>query len=73
MSGPGGSWAPVIGERVRLVKTGQLATVLRLSLTEWGLLCDLQFDPLPGSTEVPLRRPHASTELQPVHESCRGS
>ncbi len=44
-------WAPAVGDRVVLMRPGQTATVLRLALTEWGLLCDLALDPLPGARE----------------------
>jgi hypothetical protein len=60
------AWAPVIGDRVVLVETGETATVVRLSLTEWGLLCDLELDPPAGSGQPPSRRVHASTELRPL-------
>ncbi|MGE3268616.1 MAG: hypothetical protein AB7P40_07715 [Chloroflexota bacterium] len=59
-------WKPRIGDRVILVRTGQTATVLRLAPTEWGLLCDLEFDAAPGAEQAdqaPKRRVHASTEL----------
>jgi hypothetical protein len=56
----------VVGERVLLVERGEMATVMRLSLTEWGLLCDLEIDPPAGSTQAPERRVHASTELRPL-------
>ena len=74
-------WKPAIGDRVVLVRTGQTGTVLRLAPTEWGLLCDLELDPLPGvpppgaplpgsrqpaAAEEPARRVHASTELAPL-------
>jgi hypothetical protein len=53
---------------VVLVRTGQTGTVLRLAPTEWGLLCDIQFDetadPGPGGE----RRVHASTEIRPLEE-----
>ena len=68
MSGPGGTWAPAVGERVVLARTGQTATVLRLAPTEWGLLCDLEFDPPAGSSGPGPRRVHASTELRPLNE-----
>jgi len=66
-AGTHGPWRPSIGERVVLVGTGQTATVLRLAPTEWGLLCDLELDPLPGSASTePERRVHASIELAPL-------
>ena len=59
-----GGWVPTIGDRVRLVTTGEIGTVLQLAPTEWGLLCNIEFDaPLAGK---PARRVHASTELQPL-------
>ena len=51
MSGPGGGWAPVVGERVLLIESGETATVVRLSPTEWGLLCDLEIDPPAGTVK----------------------
>lgn len=68
MSGPAGAWEPAIGDRVVLIRTGQTATVLRLAPTEWGLLCDLEFDPPAGSNRPAERRVHASTELRPLEE-----
>jgi len=68
MSGPGGAWQPAVGERVVLVRTGQAATVVRLAPTEWGLLCDLEFDPPAGLNRPGARRVHASTELRPLEE-----
>jgi hypothetical protein len=68
MSGPGRAWEPAVGDRVVLVRTGQSATVLRLAPTEWGLLCDLALDPLPGTNRQAERRVHASTELRPMEE-----
>ncbi len=62
------AWAPKIGDRVRLVATGEVGTVLRLAPTEWGLLCDIEFDETPVAEPPrgrPARRVHASTELQP--------
>jgi hypothetical protein len=56
----------VVGERVLLVQRGETATVVRLSPTEWGLLCDLEIDPPAGSGQAPVRRVHASTELRPL-------
>jgi hypothetical protein len=66
MSGPGRAWAPVVGDRVVLVRSGESATVLRLAPTEWGLLCDLEFDPPAGTNRPGERRVHASTELRPL-------
>ena len=68
MSGPGRPWQPAVGDRVVLVRTGEAATVRRLAPTEWGLLCDLEFDPPAGSDRPGGRRVHASTELRPVEE-----
>jgi hypothetical protein len=62
-------WMPAIGDRVVLVATGETGTLLRMSSTEWGLLCDIQFDPPPAETQAarPVsRRVHASTELRPL-------
>ena len=68
-AGTPGVWRPSIGDRVVLMRTGQTATVLRLAQTEWGLLCDLELDPLPGSpTTEPERTVHASIELAPLQE-----
>jgi hypothetical protein len=66
-----GGWEPAIGDRVVLVATGETGTLLRMSSTEWGLLCDIQFDPPPvtgpaGVTGRVSRRVHASTELRPL-------
>jgi hypothetical protein len=70
-----GGWEPSIGDRVVLVATGEIGTLLRMSSTEWGLLCDIQFDPPPSGTgpsratgpDRPVsRRVHASTELRPL-------
>ncbi|HZO33273.1 MAG TPA: hypothetical protein VFH48_45595 [Chloroflexota bacterium] len=68
MSGPAGAWVLAIGDRVVLIRTGQAATVLRLAPTEWGLLCDLEFDPPAGSNRPAARRVHASTELRPLEK-----
>jgi hypothetical protein len=66
-AGTPGVWRPSIGERVVLTRTGQTATVLRLAPTEWGLLCDLELDPLPGATTTERERTvHASIELSPL-------
>jgi hypothetical protein len=69
----GASWEPSVGARVLLVATGETGTVLRMSSTEWGLLCDIQFDPPSGAEQVThqarrrvTRRVHASTELRPL-------
>jgi len=63
-AGAPGAWRPSIGERVLVTVSGRTATVLRLALTEWGLLCDLELDPLPGAaTTEPERSVHASIEL----------
>lgn len=68
-AGTPGAWRPAIGERVVLMRTGQTATVLRLAPTEWGLLCDLELDPLPGSgSHEPERTVHASIELAPLQQ-----
>jgi hypothetical protein len=55
-----------VGERVLLIESGETATVVRLSSTEWGLLCDLEIAPPAGSAQGPARRVHASTELRPL-------
>ena len=68
MSEPGSGWRPAVGDRVILVKTGETATVLRLAPTEWGLLCDLSFDPPEGASGPSVRRVHASIELRPLDE-----
>jgi hypothetical protein len=66
-AGTPGVWRPIIGERVVLTRTGQTGTVLRLAPTEWGLLCDLELDPLPGAASAePERTVHASIELAPL-------
>jgi hypothetical protein len=65
-----GRWQPAEGERVVLVRTGQTGTVVRLAPTEWGLLCDIQFDRTSGAGLAGPRRVHASTELQPLAEGA---
>jgi len=65
----GSGWEPALVERVLLVATGETGTILRMSSTEWGLLCDIQFEPLPASGAAPRRvsrRVHAATELRPL-------
>jgi hypothetical protein len=63
----GRPWEPSIGERVLLVATGETGAIVQLALTEWGLLCDVQFDlPSGGPGRPPARRVHASTELRPL-------
>jgi hypothetical protein len=64
VSEPERPWVPAIGDRVLLVQTGESGTLLRLAPTEWGLLCDIAFDPPPASSGE--RRVHASTELRPL-------
>jgi hypothetical protein len=59
-------WAPLVGDRVRLVTTGEIGTVLRLAPTEWGLLCDIELDPPPAPGR-PARRTHAANELRPLN------
>jgi hypothetical protein len=66
VSDPQRNWAPSIEERVLLVQTGETGTVLRLAPTEWGLLCDIQFDAGPDDSGPGPRRVHASTELRPL-------
>lgn len=56
-------WQPAIGDRVVLRRTGQSGTVVRLADTEWGLLCDIQFDAAEASGRGPARRVHAADEL----------
>jgi hypothetical protein len=68
VSGPGKAWEPAVGDRVVLVKSSQPATILRLAPTEWGLLCELELDPPPGSGRPAELRVHASTELRPLEE-----
>ena len=63
-------WRPVVGERVVLIASGQTGTVLQLAPTEWGLLCNIEIDPPPGSVAGALgpHRVHASIELRPLGE-----
>lgn len=66
----GGAWRPTIGERVVLVTTGEVGTVRQLAPTEWGLLCDVEFDAgRPGDAlrhPTARRRVHAEHELRPA-------
>jgi hypothetical protein len=59
-AGPGPAWQPRPGDRVRVVASGVIGTIMRQSQTEWGLLCDIAYE---GTST---RRPHASTELAPA-------
>ncbi len=68
VSAAGGAWTPAVGDRVQLVRTGQTGTVLQLAPTEWGLLCDIQFDRTAGTGLAGPRRVHASTEIRPLDD-----
>jgi len=56
-------WQPRAGDRVRIVASGTIGTVMRRSQTEWGLLCDVMYD---GTAR---RLMHASTELEPLDDA----
>ena len=68
MSSP--AWEPRIGERVRIVATSRTGTIVHLTQTEWGLLCDVATDAPPdaassGATS-PERRTYTTGELEPL-------
>ena len=65
MSEQPAGWHPAIGERVVLAPTGEAGTVMQLAPTEWGLLCDIDFDADPARGLPARRRVHAEQELRP--------
>ena len=65
------NWQPGLGDRVRVVTTGRVGTVVHITLTEWGFLYDLELgDPTPGAADAPAarteRRTFATGELSPT-------
>ena len=67
-------WEPVVGERVAFVRTGETGTIVHLTLTEWGLLCDVEVDnvdppaPAGGSGTSGRRRTDVVMELRPLEQ-----
>ncbi len=59
------SWQPTLGERVRVAASGRLGTVVQITLTEWGLLYDLEHDAPAAPAAPPERRTYAAGELAP--------
>ena len=57
-------WQPTLGERVRVVASGRLGTVVHVTLTEWGFLYDLEHA-AKEPAEPPERRTYAAGELAP--------
>jgi hypothetical protein len=51
-------WLPRDGDRVRVLASGHLGTIMRRIQTEWGLLCDVAYD---GTSQ---RKPHVAAELE---------
>jgi hypothetical protein len=66
VSGPRADWQPREGERVRVVATGRIGTVVHRTLTEWGWLCDLVYE------ETAERRTHTVPELEPIERPRPG-
>ena len=62
----GHRWEPVVGERVAFVKSGESGTIVHLTLTEWGLLCDVEVDPPAGTGGSSHRRTDVVMELRPL-------
>ena len=65
------NWLPSLGDRVRVVATGRVGTVVHITLTEWGFLYDLELgDPAPGTADTPAaapeRRTYATGEVAPT-------
>lgn len=60
MSGERPDWQPRDGERVRVVTSGEVGTVVHRTLTEWGWLCDVIYD------SNSARRSHTIPELAPT-------
>jgi len=56
-------WEPRIGEHVRIVASGRTGTIVHLTQTEWGLLCDVAVD------APPERRTYTASELAPLPDS----
>jgi hypothetical protein len=51
-------WLPQDGDRVRVLASGHLGTIMRRIQTEWGLLCDVAYV---GTSH---RKPHVAAELE---------
>ena len=62
----GKRWEPAVGERVAFVKSGETGTIVHLTLTEWGLLCDVEVDPPAGAAGPGHRRTDVVMELRPL-------
>ena len=50
-------WLPRDGDRVRVLTSGKIGTIMRRIQTEWGLLCDVAYD---GTSQ---RSVHVAAEL----------
>lgn len=57
------SWQPTLGDRVRVVTSGRLGTVVHITLTEWGFLYDLQHDAPEDAGAPAERHTYATGEL----------
>ena len=57
------SWQPALGDRVRVVTSGRLGTVVHITLTEWGFLYDLLHDAAESAGAPAERRTYATGEL----------
>ena len=62
------SWRPGLGDRVRVITSGRLGTVVHITLTEWGFLYDVEH-----AADEPARpaerRTYATGELSPPEPS----
>jgi hypothetical protein len=64
------TWQPAIGDTVRVVASGQLGTIVHITLTEWGFLYDVEDDGPRAATGEATRRTYAAGEITPTH--CDG-
>ena len=69
VDGAGATWQPTVGDRVFVASTGRGATVTAIDERGAGnVVCEVEYDHLPGETAEPRRGSHAARELAPTKE-----
>ena len=67
VDGSGATWQPTVGDRVFVEAAGRGATVTAIDERGTGdIVCEVEYDHVPGETAEPRRGSHALRELTPT-------
>ena len=66
--GAGAAWQPTVGDRVVVAATGRGATVTAIDERGGDVVCEVEYDHVPGETAEPQRHSHSVRDLTPTKE-----